>query len=151
MAKKTFISKLPIEAQIIGGAAVLGLGYWGLKTLFTRNYSKETTRQSQRDADQLKGNLTYSQTWYKQAADTLRAAMFDAGTDEETIYRIFSALKNAKDLYTLVSAYGVRPYYSFGWKQGDYNLGQWFTEELSSAEISKINAILASKKIDFKF
>jgi hypothetical protein len=151
MSKKNFLSSLPLEAKIIGGAAALGLGYWGLKKLFSRNYSKETTRQSQRDADQLQGNLTYSLTWYKQAADTLTAAMFDAGTNEESIYRIFSSLKNAKDFYQLVSTFGVRPYYTFGLKQGDYNLGQWFTEELSTSEVQKINNILASKKIDFRF
>jgi hypothetical protein len=148
---KNYFSSLPIEAKIFGGVAAIGITYFGLKALFSRNYSKETANQSQRDADQLKGNLTYKLTWYKQAADTLKAAMFDAGTDEETIYRIMASLKTEKDLYTLVSSFGVRPYYSFGWKQGDYNLGQWFNEELSSGEISKINSILKARKIDFKF
>jgi hypothetical protein len=151
MAKKNIFSTLPIEAKILAGAAAIGLGYFALKNLFKRNYSKETTTQSQRDADQLKGTLTYPLTYYKQAADTLQAAMFDLGTNEESIYRIFSSLKNSKDLFQLISTFGVRPYYNFGLKQGNYNLGQWFTEELSNSEIGKINSILASKKIDFKF
>lgn len=151
MAQKSYLASLPIEVKLIGGIGIGIAGYFVVKNLLKRNYSKETVTESQREVERQKGNLSYTLTWYKNAADTLRAAMFDAGTDEASIYRVFSQLKNNKDLYQLISAFGVRPYYTFGLKQGDYNLGQWFNEELSDSEINKLNTILKSKKIAFEF
>ena len=95
--------------------------------------------------------LSYPLSNYNIWADSLQAAMFDAGTDESVIYNVFNKLKNPRDLLQLIKAFGVRPYYTFGWKQGNYNLGQWFTEELSTSEFDKINAILKSKNINIQF
>lgn len=94
---------------------------------------------------------TFSDSVYMAMADALQAAMFDAGTDEGRIYSIFEKVKNKLDVLKIISAFSIRPYYTFGWKQGDYNLSQWFTEELSTAEISTLNTIISKKNISYQF
>lgn len=95
--------------------------------------------------------LTYPTSNYNIMADQLQSAMFDAGTDEQTIYSIFRKLKNPKDLLQLVKAFGKRKYYVFGISQGNYNLGQWLQEELSDSEKQEINSILQSNNINYSF
>lgn len=142
---------IPTEYKILGGLGLAAALFFGIKSVLQKNPAKDTVRESQREVDKLAGKLTYSMTWYKQAADTLQSAMFDAGTNEDSIFRIFKQLKNGKDLYQLIAAFGVRPYRTFGVKQGDYNLSQWFNEELSSGETDTLNKILKSNKIAFQF
>jgi len=96
-------------------------------------------------------NLTYPLSNYNNFADQLQSAMFDAGTDEDTIYNVFRKLKNPKDLLQLIKAFGIRTYYWFGWPQGNYNLAQWIQEELKQGEKDKINDILRANNINYFF
>lgn len=138
------------KPAIIGGSLLL---LWYL--FRNKNQSnQDTSEQIDTEAEEAEDSgikLTYPLSNYNVLADILQAAMFDLGTNESYIYDVFRKLKNPRDLLQLIKAFGIRPYYSFGWKQGDYNLGQWFNEELSSSEVNKINQILASNGITYTF
>lgn len=135
---------------LIGGSLLL---LWYLAP--SKNESNEdTSEQIDKEAAAAENQgikLSYPLSNYNIWADTLQAAMFDAGTNESAIFSIFRKLKNPRDLLQLVKAFGTRAYYSFGWKQGDYNLAQWFNEELSESEIDEINSILKSNNIIYAF
>lgn len=139
------IKKNPIQsAAIVAGAFFL---YSSLKT----KSNKDTADQVDDELNQPGVSLSYPLSNYSLMADQLQSAMFDAGTDENTIYSVMAKLKNPKDLLQLIKSFGLRTYYQFGWPQGKYNLGQWFQEELSDSEKDKINQILAGNSINYQF
>jgi len=96
-----------------------------------------------------KSPLSYPLSQYKIGADILKTAMFDVGTDEDSIFRTFNYLKNNADFLALVTAFGIRPKYEFGINVGNWNLGQWLQDELSSGELLKLNQLLVSKGITY--
>ena len=108
----------------------------------------KTEIQKKEDAGELP---TFTQTQYNTFADTLSAAMEGMGTDETTIYRVMAKMTTLLDVMKLVSAFGVRTYHEFLWIEEQYNLGQWFQNELGASEMKKLNKILSDKKINFQF
>jgi hypothetical protein len=95
---------------------------------------------------------SFSASNYKTLADKLYSAMNTSGTDESAIYSVFSQLKNSLDVLKLIEAYGSRQLYTFGLPVGgQQNLSQALSDELSDSEISKVNQILFTKGINYKF
>jgi len=89
--------------------------------------------------------LSYSKSWYEQQGRRLYNAMkstwYDPtsyGTDENTIYSIFGALKNDLDFLELFSAFGIK---------GGYDLQEWIDGDLNQGEKDKINRVLKNKGI----
>ena len=137
------------EQKILAGIGILLLGGY-LATRIKKNNELEAAN------DEIKNNLqqgekpTYPLSNYDTFANQLQSAMFDAGTDETTIYNVFKKLKKNLDYLYLLKAFGNRNYFYFGINQGAYNLGQWLTEELNGDEIENINKILAKNKITYR-
>jgi hypothetical protein len=132
--------------KYIAGAA----GVLRLFRMFNSTASNKDTEEVIKDEEANTGlALSYPLSNYNVWADELQAAMFDTGTDEDTIFSIFERLKNIRDLLQLIKSFGVRTYYVFGISQGDYNLAQWFQEELSTSDIEEINSILHAKNITY--
>jgi hypothetical protein len=137
------------EKTILAGLGLIILGGF----LATRN---KKNNELEKAGDEIKEELkqgekpTFPLSNYETFANQLVSAMFDAGTDETTIFNIFKKLKNSLDYLYLIKAFGKRSYYYFGINQGDYNLSQWLTEELSGDEINEINKILSSKGINYR-
>lgn len=124
----------------------------GVLFLFARNNeAKRGVKTAQKELEQNTEAASYTLTSYANLADSLQAAMVDVGTDEARVYSVFKKMKNAKDLLLLIKAFGVRPYYNFGIKQGDYNLAQWLTIELNDDELTEVNTILQKANINFAF
>ena len=76
-------------------------------------------------------------------------------TDEEGIYSIYYKMQNDDDVKELNNAFGSRPYtgdpYDI-WPQADeYTLGGWFSKELDSYEMKKLNLILKNRNIKFRY
>jgi len=95
---------------------------------------------------------SFSSSNYKTLADKLYAAMNTSGTDENAIFSVFSQLKNSLDVLKLIEAYGTRQLYTFGFPAGgQQNLSQALSDELSDTEIAKVNQILFTKGINYKF
>lgn len=70
------------------------------------------------------------------------------GTDEDAIYNAFSKIKNEADLYLVIKAFGNRRL-SFSFQ--DAGLHGYLSDELDQDEISKVNRILSSKRINYQF
>lgn len=140
-----------IKNNPIKSTAFLVGGIYVLREIFKTASNKDTADQVDQELDQSGLSLTYAISNYSLMADQLQSAMFDAGTDEDTIYQVMQKLKNPKDLLQLIKSFGLRTYYQFGWPQGNYNLGQWFQEELTSGEKDKVNQILSANGINYAF
>ena len=142
-----YIKKNPVQS--LGALTALILVFKFLNTKKSSNLDTSDIIEQENENSELQ--LSYPLSNYNIMADQLQAAMFDTGTDEDTIYNVFKKLKNPKDLLQLIKSFGIRPYYVFGWNQGNYNLGQWLTEELNISEIQNINSILRASNINYSF
>lgn len=72
----------------------------------------------------------------------LYRAMDGAGTDEEQVFSVFNAMGNDADVLNLIKAFGLKE---------DENLSQWLADDFSQSDLDKINNILASKNIEYRF
>lgn len=140
--KKSLEKYLPY----LGGAGVL---------LYFIFYSKSTNAKTASTFEQeanTKGAPapSFKQANYLALADKLESAMFDLGTDEDSILRVFKVLKNDTDFALLFKAFGKRPKFEFGVNQGNWNLIQWLQSELNDSEQAEVNQILSSKGITYK-
>lgn len=100
----------------------------------------ENTQEANKEIDSSKLSLTASQ--YNTIASKLYAAMAGMGTDENAIYDAFRSINNYSDLMRLMSAFGSKD---------NMTLREWLYDDCGAGEINKINEILASKNIDYKF
>ena len=87
------------------------------------------------------GALSYAKSQYQNFADALYYAMKGLGTDTSTVYNVFNQLYSKADVLQLISTFGVKDNETLSeWMRGEWKL-----------DISKINSILASKGIEYKF
>ncbi len=95
--------------------------------------------------DVIKDELSKSNSWYSQAADSLMEAFIPGvlgeGTDEETVFRIMRQLETESDWNKLVSKFGMR---SEGWGFSKHSLIEWLKSELSYGEQSDLRTILSA-------
>lgn len=89
-----------------------------------------------------KADLTYSEADYTVFANKLYAAMKGLGTDEDAVFSVFQLMQTESDVRMLINA--------FGSKKGE-TLSQWLLGDLSTADIAKINGILAYNGINYRF
>lgn len=129
-----------------GSAAILYFLFPGK----SKNAQTITTFENEATAAELNTPATYTSANFKALADKLETAMFDAGTDEDSIYNVFKLLKNNTDFAKLFAAFGKRAKYEFGWNQGSWNLIQWLQAELNESEQDDINKILSKAGITYR-
>lgn len=131
---------------VAGGAAIL---YY---LFYSKSGNAKTDKTFTAEAEQLQLETpgTYMPANYLAFADKLESAMFDAGTDEDSIYSVFKKLKSNTDFAKLFAAFGKRAKYNFGWSQGNWNLIQWLQDELSETEQDEVNKILSAANITYR-
>lgn len=131
---------------------ILGIGAYALYKLGSAIGKKITLGSADKDikeAEKAGQTASYSLATYGQLADKIYAAvMYTWGTDEQAIYDVFNLMKNNIDVANLVKAFGKR---RLEFSTQTAELGAHLSNDLNSAEISKINNILASKNITFRF
>lgn len=88
--------------------------------------------------------------YFQVAADAIQKAVYDLGTDEDTIFRVFEDLNGDGDFIALFNAYGIRGYFSFSTLWVDLNLTQTLQEELTNKEIRDLNQVLNQRNITFR-
>jgi hypothetical protein len=88
--------------------------------------------------------------YFNLAADAIEQAVFDVGTDENSIFRVFADLNGNGDFVALFNAYGIRGYFSFATLYVNLNLTQTLQEELTRAEITELNNLLAARNITYR-
>ena len=74
--------------------------------------------------------------------------MYTWGTDEQAIYDVFNQMKTNLDVALLIKAFGKR---RLEFSTQDMELGGHLSNDLDSSEISKLNDILSSKGITYRF
>lgn len=135
----------------------IGIG-WLFYDIFIKKSSSDDKKESEMNQEllQLQQEATYPDSQYYTFADELESAMENAGTDEETIYRVFRKIKNNKDYLYLQKAFGKRTYSGelFGGLTSlvdptEDSLEQWLQNELSAEEITKVNKILSNNNVNY--
>ena len=145
----------------VAALAALGFVFFGVKNLFAGkkkvkdDQTVKSAKQEQTALIQQGQKPTFAPSQYEMFADTLQVAMRDTGTDWPKVSGVLNRLNNDLDFVLLFNAFGVRPYYFFGIKQGDWNLTQWFTEEFESwgpfgDNVKDFNAIMKAKGIKYR-
>lgn len=86
--------------------------------------------------------VTLTQSQLLTLCDKLYRAMKGIGTNEQAIFEVFQAINSRSDLLMLIKIFGVR--------DGE-TLKQWLYSDLNNSEIQKINYIIESKGINYKF
>jgi hypothetical protein len=155
----------------VGGLIVVGFAAY---TIYKNAVKKRDLKQAQKlsqDASKEVADLgkqgivpSYGQSQYESYALKLVLAMDGCGTDEQSIYNVFEAMKNKADVLKLISVFGVRFYQPCAatspisyakWLYDNESFGggisSWLEYDLTNSEILKINGILSKKGIDFKF
>ena len=131
---------------------IIGIGAYGLYKLGSALGKKLTLSNADKDikaAQQSGQSASYSAATYSQLADKIYSAvMYTWGTDEQAIYDVFNLMKNNIDVAMLIKAFGKR---RLEFSTQDAEIGAHLSNDLDTTEIAKINSILASKGITYRF
>jgi hypothetical protein len=144
--KEATLNKPLVWLTIIGisAYALYKIGSAIVKKLTLDNANKDII-----DAQKAGQTASYPSATYSQLADKIYAAvMYTWGTDEQAIYDVFSQMKNNLDIAMLIKAFGKR---RLEFSTQDAELGAHLGNDLDSSEITKINNILSSKGITYRF
>ena len=146
---------------VVGGLAILYLtGNYIVRSIRQKKeealYLAEADAASRRIQELQNSGITptFPDSAYQGWANQILAAITDCGTDEDTIYRIFENMKNEADLQKLITAFGVREFkgcFSAYFAKEKGSLSYALNYELSNSELSKVNNILKSKNINYRF
>jgi len=155
---------------VIGVAAVALVGYSVYSGVKRRRDIREASKASQeakKEVDDLRRTgivPSYTPSQYEVFSQKLVQAMDSCGTSEESVYSVFRSMKNKADVLSLISAFGVRFYqpcsatnpisytnWLFNNRAFGGGLATWLEYDLTSAEIKKINNILAGNGINYNF
>ncbi len=133
---------------IWGGVAVTAY----LVLRIVKKLTREPDDSAKAAKDQVKKtNLTYYEAQYAIWADMIEQAMYEAGTNFETILAIFEKMKTDDDLLMLIIKFDVRKNSWFYIPTGSGTLAIWLQDDLTTSELAQLNEILKSKNINIQF
>lgn len=142
------------KVGIVGGIAALFFAGRKIYKTYTANLNTaKYTQAVQSETETLIQSgqtLTYPKSNYFTFADSLQEAMQYTGTYFSEIYSIFAKMKNDLDILELNKAFGKRDIYFWGFTY-NYTLPEALRDELSDDEITKLNKLLYSKKIKYRY
>lgn len=131
---------------------IIGLGAYAIYKVGSaigKKLSLSNADKDIRDAQKAGAVASYSAATYSQLADKIyTAVMYTWGTDEQAIYDVFNLMKNNIDVANLIKAFGKR---RVEFSTQELELGAHLSNDLDSSEINKVNSILASKNITYRF
>ena len=144
---------------VLAGTLIAGYAIFTIfqKIKMSGRFDKSVKDASSELKDLEKANLrpSYTDAQFEVFASSLHRAMRDYGTDEDTVFRVFRAMKTKADVLKLIQVYGVRPE-TGGLVAGhitdkDLSLAEQLNSDFEGDEIQEINKILKANRIDFKF
>ncbi len=157
-------SGLPTWAKgvvVVGGTAISAIilftVYNNVKKTINRKKLNQIATDAGKDLQKLSQQgirPTITQTQAQTYSATLVSAFDECGTDEDAVYRVMSLLKNDADMLFLIKVYGLRQFkgcFSSYFSNEDLSLPAAISYEMSSSEVSKLNAILQKTGINYKF
>jgi hypothetical protein len=135
-----------VQLGLIAGG--IYLGYKAISWLIGKATAVEQAENEVRKLVAQGMKSTYPDSTYSQYATAIYSAGFNTlGTDEKSIYDIFSKMQNDLDLIKLIAAFGEqRVEFSFQ----SLPLGSWLRTELDYSEMATVNKIISDKKIKYQ-
>lgn len=123
-----------------------------IKNLFSKAQNQLQQNAAMNTIEQRYPNQTKSYTTYEyqSMADRLYNAFKGLGTDDNVVMDVMRQMKNDLDVYALIDAFGTK---QGAWPQRSFSgtLPTWMSDEMSTSELAKINSILSSKGIEYRF
>jgi len=155
----------------VGGLIIVGFASYTIYKNAIKKRDLQQARKLSEDASKEVAELgkkgimpSYGQSQYESYVLKLVLAMDGCGTDEQSVYNVFEAMKNKADVLKLISTFGVRFYQPCAatspisyakWLYDNQSFGgalsTWLSYDLTNSEIGNVNNILSKKSIDFKF
>lgn len=134
---------------VVFSLGAIGFIGWKIYKKIQENKDTKDTRSDEKDLAREGQVPSYPQSAYSSFANRIEQAGFAiGGTNEDAIYSVFNQMKNDLDIILLIKAFGKRRI-EFSFQKGD--LSAFLESELNDSEIKKVNSILESKKIKFRF
>lgn len=144
--KEAAINKPLVWLTIIG---IGGYFLYRIGSVLADKLNLSNAEKDIQDAEKAGQTPSYSSATYSQLADKIYAAvMYTWGTDEQAIYDVFNQMKTNLDVALLIKAFGKR---RLEFSTQEMELGGHLSNDLDSSEISKLNDILSSKGITYRF
>lgn len=151
-------SQLPTWAK--GVIATIGVGtivvsgfliYRGVKKIVSKSGSSPSQAGDELNDLKKQGVLpSYPDSQFAVWSEKLAYAL-SWNTDEKAVYSIMGFMKNQADVLKLVQVFGSREVEGFPFIFQKATLSEAIIQSMNSTEISKVNDILKSKKINFIF
>lgn len=114
--------------------------YKGLTKVEEVKSTNEVVNKANQEIDTAK--LTLTNVQLNTIVEKLYKAMSGIGTDLDGVYSAFEMVNTRSDVLAVIG--------NFGMKDGE-SLSEWLYGDLSQDEINHVNAILASKNINYQF
>jgi hypothetical protein len=165
-----YYEQQPPAVKVIVVAGLGLLGYSIYRSIRRKQDEADALKAAQAAAIELgvlqnKGiTPSYTDSQFETWANALVQAMNGCGTDEQAIFDVIDWMANEADIRKLITVFGLRYIEPCGWhspveylvysvndKAYGGDLTTWLYYELSSSEIAKVNEILGSKGISFRF
>lgn len=139
--KKKMIIGIAVAILVLVIAIVIVFKYKDIKNLIMDKTANQKLVDEANTTIKVE-DISITQDQFHTYAQKLYKAMKGAGTDEKAIYEVFEAMNSRSDVQQLIKTFGV--------KDGE-NLAEWLYDDLSAGDIEHINAILATKSINYQF
>lgn len=147
-------NKYGLAKFILSGLAMIAL-FDFLSKIWEKSETEKRMNEAKERSSASKDKLyktippSYPEYTYEQWADQLDEALnSNLGEDEETVYKIFSSMKNISDVQNTIDHFGKRegivPFVS-------YTLPQIIGKTFNAKEKAKLNGILRKNKIGYSF
>lgn len=144
-----------LPAVLVGGGLAIYYAFKYKPREDQKNYLQAAKNRLKELANQgIVTSLATSQ--FASMVTQLVKAFAKCGTEEDIVYNVFKKLNNEADLIQLIIAYDIAKYDGcFEGSLPSWNvhfvLSESIAADMNSSEISKINSILSSKRINFSF
>lgn len=165
-----YYEKQPGAVKVIVVAGLGLLGYSLYRSIKRRQEEADLLKASQAANSELAQlanqgiRPTYTDSQFEAFCVKIDGAVAGCGTDEESIYDVFRAMRNEADIRKLVSSFGVRYFtpcvysdpvsYSI-WLTNHQaypgDLASFLATDLSTGDIREINDILKGNGIEYQF
>lgn len=165
-----YYERQPSAVKVIVVAGLGLLGYSLYRTIKRNRDERDASQAAAAAASEIQALInagiqpSYSDSEYSNFTHALVEAMNGCGTDEDSIFRVFQAMRNDIDIRKLIIAFGVQYYQPCAasspisyamWQLNDKSYGgdlaTWLSYDLNSSDISAINNILSERGIDYQF
>lgn len=150
-AKYTSLKEATLNKPLVW-LTIIGIGGYLLYRAGSAIASQLNLGNAEKDikeAEKTGQTPSYPSATYSQLADKIEAAVFYTwGTDLPAIYDVFNLMKNNLDVAMLIKAFGKR---RLEYSLQEMELGAHLSNDMDSSEIAKVNSILASKGITYRF